>query len=231
MKIWAKTIILILVVLGSALAATFLYFDRCIAYVLEKKYDLDITYKKCSKNFSGELSFTDLSITSKLTRLSLRSKAAMVKPTFAGKKLILDFVLHDLYFTKRAASGSERYDTLTALVSSPLSSEWKYKEVRGQVEPGEKSVKINSLDAASDKLKLSVKGTYFYNGIVDSDIVIYFTAKVTEKIPPEFAKVILGDEKDGWKPLSVHLTGNVNKPSIQVSSKLFRLSIKTVSGS
>ena len=225
----SKKIVLLLAALALIITAAFLYFDRGVAYMLGKKYDLDIAYKKCSKNFSGQLNFEDLSITSKSTGLCFISKNAIIRPTFSGKRTLLDFDLHDLYFTKRTAAGPEKYDTLTALVSSPFNSKWKYKEVRGQIEPGKKSVKINSLDAISDQLRLSMKGYYFYNGTIDSDIIIYFAAKLTEKVPPEFAKVILGDEKGGWKSLSVHLTGDPNKPSIQVSSKLFRLSIKSVS--
>ena len=226
-----KKIVLILAAFILVIAAVFFYFDRVLAGILEKRYNLDIIYKRCSKNFSGEMDFKDLSVTFKPSGLCLTSKTAALKPVFIGKKLALDFSLHDLVFTKRGASGPETYDTLSALVSSPFNSRWKYSELRGQLEPGEKSVKINNLNAISDQIKLSINGNLFYSGMIDSDIVIYFAGKLTEKIPPEFSKVILTNEKDGWKSLSVRLAGDPNKPSIQVSSKLFRLSIKAVSGS
>ena len=224
-----KTIVVVLAAFILLMTAVFFYFDRVVVGILDSKYNLTITYKKCSKNLSGELTFEDLSVASKPAGFCFTSKTAMIKPAFIGKRIVLDFTLHDLGFTKRAADGSERYDTLASLVSSPFNSKWKYREVRGQIEPGKSSVKINSLDATSDQLRLSMKGYYFYNGMIDSDIIIYFAAKLAEKVPPGFAKVILGDEKGGWKSISVHLTGDPNKPSIQVSSKLFRLSIKSVS--
>ncbi len=219
---------LVLSVFIVIITALFFYSDRIIiGMILEKSYNLDIAYKKCSKNLSGEFDFDDLSIISRSTALGLTSKTALFKPYFAGKKIALDFSLHGVSFMKRATSEPVRYDTLTALVSSPFNSKWNYTEIRGRLEPGKKSVKISSLEAISDEIKLSLKGTFFYNGIIDSDIIIYFASQVTEKIPPEFASVILTKEKDGWKSLSVRLAGDPNKPSIQVSSKLFRLSIKS----
>ena len=226
-----KKIILTLAAFILVITAVFFYFDRVLAGILEKRYNLDITYKKCSKHLSGEMDFVGFSIASKPTGLSLASKTATVKPAFAGKTLAFDFTLHDLVFTKRGAAGPEKYDTLSALVSSPFNSNWKYSELRGQIEPGRKGVKINNLDAVSDQVKVSMKGYLFYSGMIDLDIVIYFSGKLTEKVPPEFAKIILTDEKIGWKSLSVHLSGDPDRPSIQVSSKLFRLSIKAVSGS
>ena len=230
MKI-GKKIVLVVATFILIIIVVFCYSDRVVICILENKYNLDITYKKCSKDLSGKLVFEELSIASKSTGLCFTSKSALVKPTFIGNKIVLDFNLHDLCFTKRMVDGSEKYDTLDALVSSPFNSKWKYREMRGQLELGNKNVRIKNLDAISDQIKLSVNGYLFYSGRLDLNIVIYFAVQLTEKIPPELADVILADEKDGWKSLSVQLTGDSRKPSIQVSSKLFRLNIKSVSGS
>lgn len=232
MKLAGKIFLVLLVSVVLLIAALFFYSDRIITgMVLEKRYNLDITYKRSSKDISGEFSFDDLSVVSRSTALGFTAKKAILKPSLAGKNITLDFSLHNVTFIKKATGEALKYDTLTALVSSPFNSKWNYTEIRGRLEPGKESVKIDNLEAMSDQIRLSLKGTYFYSGIIDSDIVIYFASQLTKDIPPEFASVVLTGEKDGWKSLSVRLTGDPNKPSIQVSSKLFRLTIKSASGS
>ena len=188
-------------------AALFFYFDRIAVGILDKAYNIDIAYKNCSKSFSGELRFTDLSVVSRATRMGIISKTAGLKPVFKDKHFAVGFNLQDGNFIKKGGDRSVRYDTLTALVSE------------------NNGVKIKEFEAISDEIRLSVKGDLSYKGMINSDIVIYFADSLTRKIPPEFANVVLSNEKDGWRSLSVRLSGDPDKPSMQISSKLFRLNI------
>ena len=206
-------------------AALFFYFDRIAVGILDKAYNIDIAYKNCSKSFSGELRFTDLSVVSRATRMGIISKTAGLKPVFKDKHFAVGFNLQDGNFIKKGGDRSVRYDTLTALVSTPFNSNWKYREIRGLAEPENNGVKIKEFEAISDEIRLSVKGDLSYKGMINSDIVIYFADSLTRKIPPEFANVVLSNEKDGWRSLSVRLSGDPDKPSMQISSKLFRLNI------
>jgi hypothetical protein len=91
-------------------------------------------------------------------------------------------------------------------------------------------VTIKDFLAKSDLMKLSFNGDIRRDNTIKSDIVIYFSDELTRKIPPELTKLVLTQEDPGWKSLSVKLEGNYTMPTIQVSSKLFRLNIGVKDG-
>ena len=225
-----KFVLAFAVFLIAAITALLFYSDRMIAGIVGKAYDLDITYRGCSKSLSAGLVFRDLSIVSRPTGMGIISKRATIRPFFSNNKLMIDFNLLDVNFMKRAKDEPMRYDTLTALVSSPFSSRWRYSHIRGRVVPAADGIQIKNFDALSGNIRLSLNGEFFYKGLIESNIVIYFAAALTDKIPPELANVILANEGSGWRSLSVRLSGDPNKPSMQVSGRLFRLNIKAASG-
>jgi len=230
MRMVKKIVAGIAVLLVAAAALLFLSYDRIIVAILEKSYNLDIRYVKCSKDFSGKLNFKDLSVVSKPAGRGIISRTAELRPSFLNKRFVVAFNFQDVSFKKEAVNKPEKYDTLAALLSTPFSSDWRYRPIRGVAEPTAKSIKIKEFEAVSDDLKLSLTGELFYTGGIDFDIVIGFAPSLTAKIPPEFANTILDPDKDGWKSLSARISGDPNKPSIQVSSRLFRLKINALSG-
>lgn len=223
-----KFLAILFLILAIGAAAVIFYIDRIAVAIIEKEYDLSIKYAECNKSLSGEFAFKDLSVVSKTTGMGIFSKAAKIKPSIKDEKVLLDFALMDGHFLMKSGNGPAQYDTLTALVSAPFNSAWSYQKISGQVVPSAKSVRVNGFEAVSSEIRLAVNGEMFNNGDIDAKVIIYFGSALTEKIPPEFAGMLLTGEKDGWKSLSVNLTGNPNKPSIQVASKSFRLSIKAV---
>ncbi|MDD5428838.1 MAG: hypothetical protein PHI58_06380 [Candidatus Omnitrophica bacterium] len=226
-----KFIAVLLLILGVIAVVLYLYADRIAVAVLEKNYGITIKYAKCSKNLlSCEFTFTDLLVTSKETGMGILSKTAKIKLLPKDRTALINFALTDGNFLKKPEAVPAHYDTLTALVAAPFDSGWQYRSISGQVEPSEKGMKLNDFMATSDEIKLSLNGELFSTGTIEAKAMIYFGAAITDKIPPEFAAMILTDEKDGWKSLSVTLTGDPNKPAVQLKSKSFRLSIKAVSG-
>ena len=206
----------------------FLCIDRIAVAILVKRYNLDIAYKSCSKKLTGELIFKDLSVVSKYSGLGIASGSADIRPIFRNRHLLIGFDLRDGSFIKKRGDEALRYDTLTAIVASPFNSKWRYRTIKGEVEPTAKDVKILGLEAVSDDIRLSMTGELAYNGAIKSDITIYFAASMLDKISPELANTVFTNRKDGWKSIAVRLSGDPNKPSIQVSSKSFRLSISPV---
>lgn len=100
--------------------------------------------------------------------------------------------------------------------------------IRGLVYFRKDDIHIDSFSAKSDEITLEVAGDINGTEISDLYIKIRFSAAVTDRIPQELSKAILEEEPDGWRSLSVRLSGNLASPSISISSKLFRLNIKTV---
>ena len=171
-------------------------------------------------------SYQGASVVSKNSGLGIVSGSADIRPVFRNRHLVIGFNLHDGSFIKKRGDEALHYDTLTAIVASPFNNRWKYRTIKGEVELTVKDMKIRSLEAASDDIRLSLTGELAYNGEIESNITIYFAASILNKISPEFANVVFASQRDGWRSLAVRLSGDPNKPSIQVSSKSFRLSIK-----
>ncbi len=155
---------------------------------------------------------------------------AKFKPSLDGKSKIVNFILKDGNFLKNNASAPSKYNTVNELVAVPFNSEWRYRSISGRIEPTDNGIKVTGFKAESDSLNFFVDGELLKSGNIDCKVVIYFSPGLTSRIPPEFVNMIMTEEKDGWRSLSVIITGDPQKPSIQVKSKSFRLSIKSVSG-
>lgn len=124
------------------------------------------------------------------------------------------------------------YNTLDSLVLAPLDGTWKYNRIYGILRPKGGKVLIDTLTAEADEIKASVKGTFFHReDKADLDMVIYFSPKLLEKVPPELSDTILKDAEGGWKSLSVSISGDFKSPAIQITGRLFRLNIREISGS
>ena len=223
-----KNIIIVLCALVLLTAMTVFFLDRPVTYLLSRVYNLEITYKSYSLNISRGIVFKDFSAVSKDSGVGISCDVAAIRPSFEAKKLILNLNLDLVNFIKKAEYEPARYDTITEVVLSPFSSAWKYRVVKGVLEPRARGVKIRSLEAVSDAIKVRLSGDFENNRIVESDIVIYFSPQMVEKLPPELAGMALTDDEGGWRSLSVRLTGDFSKPSIQISSKSFRLKINAV---
>lgn len=228
-----RNILLGIIILISAAAVLYISFDRIAIFVFEKKTDLKISYGSMRKNGIASFVFKDFRVINNRTGLGIESKNATIKPMMRGldiQKTTIDFDFRDVRFVKQgSARESSSYDSLAGLVSAPFSENWTYRDISGQVAPHKNGIKINKLNAVSDEIKLSITGILYNDKSIDTDIKIYFAGGLIKKIPEDLSKIILTGEGSGWQSLSVHLSGNSSKPSIQVSSKLFRLNIRSSS--
>lgn len=227
---------MILFFIFLAIAAFTLYLSsgRIIIYVASKMCGMNISYKSLRNASFTEISFNDLNVIDGGTGLGFFSKYAKMRPIWhAGffQDMTIGFDLRDVRFIKKGEEKAGAYDTLAGLVFTPFNSRWSYKEISGKVRVYREGLYIKDLQALSDEIKLLFTGTVYRDKTIDSDIVIIFSDKLIEDIPEELSNVVLRDEKDGWKSLSVSLTGDYKAPSIQVSGKLFRLNIGTTSDS
>lgn len=223
-----RNLILFFIFLSIAAFLLYIFSDRVIIYGASKMYNLDISYKSFKMASFKEFEFRDMSFIAKRFGLGLFSKYAtinLVREKVGGPSI--EFCLRDVRFIRDEREKAAGYDTLSGLVSAPFNSSWSYKEISGRLRPSKKSLSVEKLTATSDEIRLLFTGDLYYDKTLKSDITIYFSDKLIEKIPPELSNVVLRDEQDRWKSLSVSLNGDYKSPSIQVMGKLFRLNIGT----
>jgi hypothetical protein len=131
-------------------------------------------------------------------------------------------------FVKNAPVKVESIAGLDDLVALPFTGNWMYKKITLLFRLAADGTYLDSLSAESDRIAFTVKGAFYRNDKVNADINIRFAKALTDKMPEELSRVVLQDDPDGWKGLSVNISGDYKSPAIQVSSKLFRLNIRSV---
>lgn len=228
MKKLRNTLLIAAVVLVAGAGALIPFLPKIVLGAFGSAYNLDIQYKNLKKVTLGGMAFDGLSIVDKAKGIGISSENAAITLGWNGldpRNATVGFNLYDVRFVKRSVERASSYDTLDGLVALPFSSDWIYKEISGKVRSSKEGVTIKDFLAKSDLMKLAFNGSMRADNTIKSDIVIYFADDLTKKIPPELIKLVLTQEEPGWKSLSVKLEGNYTMPTIQVSSKLFRLNI------
>lgn len=225
-KTWKIVTILIAGIMVT-LVTLYLSIDRIAILSLSRAYNLDISYARLKRFSPTGFSFTSLTCVDKKRKAGISSGSADIKADF--RDMTVDFILRDVHFIKGSAQDTPSYDSLTSLVAAPFKSNWQYLQMSGSVRPLMDGLEVKSFTASSDSMKLTLKGSVHANGIIKSDIVIYFSPGLSRDIPQELSSTLLRDEPDGWKSLSVNLSGDYKKPAVEVTGKLFRLSVKEVS--
>lgn len=214
-------------------AAVYFFADSSVVYLLCRTHGLDISYKNLKGASLRQLDFDDITISDPRRALGLAAKSAIAKLRIVWRlpvKLSLDFNLNDVRFAKTIQETAPAYDDLVGLISAPFNGGWVYREIRGRLELMNNGFRLTDFMAVGDDLKISVTGDIYNTDIIHADITIHFSKAIAEKIPDEVSSVVLNDEPEGWKSLSVHLSGDYRSPAIELSSKLFRLNIKALKG-
>ncbi|OGW83640.1 MAG: hypothetical protein A2987_04665 [Omnitrophica bacterium RIFCSPLOWO2_01_FULL_45_10] len=205
--------------------------DRAIIYIVSRSYNLSIDYDGLKNEHFRHFTFKDLSAID--NRRGLGFKSGYAKLNLIGIKGLsaatCEFELHNVSLIKKGESALDRYGDIAGLVSAPFASRWRYKDVIGRVRLFGKGIVVEKFKAESEDIKLSLSGTILSDDTLTCDLIIYFSEALTGNIPEELSEVVLRNESNGWKSLSVKLTGNYRSPSIQVAGQMFRLNIKEVS--
>lgn len=228
-----KTVIMIICLVLVIAAVITAFFDKIALFTLSKFYGVNISFTSVKKDAANGYSFENLKVLNKRIGMGFYSAKAALKPNKTSslfKSLNIDFKFRDVHFirsTPEQAAGS--YDSLNKIAAIPFEGKWTYKDVSGTVEIFSNGLTLKNFAANGNEIRLSVSGDIFYNNTVDTDLTIYFSKGVLKDIPPELSSVIMKDEPREWKSFSVKIKGNLNAPSLQVSGKLFRLNIGTVS--
>lgn len=201
----------------------YLSFAHVTVHIFARKNALDISYNNLTRS-GVDLAFKNLKVMSRPYGIGISARNADIKPK--GNTYSFDF--RDVRFLKKEKDSVSSYDNLAGLVSVPFEANWVYREIQGEIALSCNAIEITKLDAVSEDIKLKLDGVFRYDNTLDMNIIIYFAQELINRIPNEFSIIAMTDEGGGWKSLSVRLSGNYAEPSIQVSSKLFRLNIKSI---
>jgi hypothetical protein len=223
----AVAVVSVLVVAGIA----YFFFDRAVIAIASGVFNVDISYRSLERPWINRYDFYDLRVSPRPGGTGIIAKEARI--TISAERdsicgLGVSFELLDVRFEGRTELEDGTYDTLEGLVSVPLGSDWLYSEIFGTVVPVKNGISIKGLTAHSRDVRIKFDGLIGKDKTIESDTVIYFSDALKSKAPKELTDVVLSTEKDGWYSLSVHLSGDYNAPSVNVSSKLFRLNIRNV---
>ena len=226
-----KIILAVSAVIAIAAIAVILTYDRIVIYFIAKQYNLSMSYSGVKNANFRELIFTDLKAIDKKTGSGLFARQAKLWPSIGiqtSDSKALTFELKDVHFIPSKKDTGKNRDYLTDLVSMPFNEKWVYKELYGDIVEFEKGIFVKKLVATSDTIRLSMNGYLYKNNNIDANIIISFSKTLLNELPEDVSGAILKDEPGDWKSFSAHLAGNLKKPSIEITGKLFRLNIRQV---
>ena len=224
-----KTMIFLFAGFLIASIATLIFFYKPVTvFIFARANHIDIEYKKLNAGGINEFVFEGLKAVGQKKGMGLYSSNARIKFIFNGLDLrntVANFTLKDVRFINKGIEKETSYSNIDGLVAIPFSSLWSYKEVSGKIGLIQDGICIKNFIATGDIIKFSFDGTLTRDQNINADIGVYFAEKLTGKIPPDLTNMVLKDEGVGWKSLKVKLEGDLAKPSISVTGKLFRLNI------
>ncbi len=229
-----KKIRVMIVVTAAVLltaGAFFLFFDKIAIAVLSRSFDVEISYDRVWNIHFTEFLFDNLRVFYKKKENGIAAKSASIKPVFTKnffRSIAFEFLLKDINFIKKETK-AEKYDTLDGLLALPFMSQWLYPEVKGRIECFVDRVAVEDFSATGGDIRLNFKGDVFYDKKVKGEVKVHFSKNVLKKVPDELTGILLSDEGEGWRGISVKLDGDYAAPSVQFTGKMFRLSIKNVS--
>jgi len=207
-----------------------LSFDKiAVAFFLHPR-DLSVSYKKFTNKSFKELIFTDFSMLDKKRGIGFTAHTADISPhyntLFSGATTV-DFRFSDLRFIAKKGPGEVKASTdVNELVIMPFSGSSSYHDVYGTIQSRKDSLYIESLTADGQTICLSLKGSIYNDQTADLALTIRFAKDLLAGIPEDWSKVVLRDEPNDWKSISANITGDLSKPYLQVTGRLFRLNIR-----
>ncbi len=211
-----------------SIACIIIFYGHIAVFVFARSNDIDISYKQLITGGFNEFVFKDLKAIERKRGIGILSSGASVKLVFNKLpfvKTAADFSLNDVQFIRKGSEKEASYNNIDELIAIPFNSLSRYKTISGKVRAIRDGVSVKNFLATGDTIKFSFDGTLTYGNVIDADISIYFDRELTGRIPPELTSMVLRDESDGWKSLTIKLEGDLAKPSIRVTGKLFRLNI------
>ncbi|MCX5678209.1 MAG: hypothetical protein NTY76_03775 [Candidatus Omnitrophica bacterium] len=223
-----KMIFTAVIFLSLSIACIAVFYAQIAAFIFARSNNIDISYRQAIAGGFTEFIFKDLKAARHDQGIGLSSSGASIKLVFdkpSPLEATADFVLSDVRFIKKGSGKEISYNNIDDLLAAPFSGLLKYKTVSGKISMIKNGISLKDFLASGDEIRFSFDGTLTNGNIINADITIYFAKGLSGKIPAELTSMALKGEADGWKSLALKLEGDLSKPSIKVTGKLFRLNI------
>ncbi|MFH1190456.1 MAG: hypothetical protein V1682_07210 [Candidatus Omnitrophota bacterium] len=220
--IFAAIALPVSIVLGAV------FYGRIAVFLMGESGGIDITYSRLTTRGLTEFRLEGMKAIERKRGMGISSSETVVKFSLggpAGTKAAADFNLSDVQFVRPGAEKEASYNNIDGLIALPFTNLCRYDTVSGKMSATRDGFSVQDFVASGDTIRFSADGTLTHGNMIDADIAIYFDKELTGKIPAELTSVALKDEDGGWKSLVFKLEGDLSKPSIRVTGKLFRLNI------
>lgn len=225
----SKKLLIAAVIAVLAAAALYLLSNRILIYVISKIYGMELKCGSIEGSPFSEMRITDLTAFNKNAGFGISATDARIINK-SGLNIFdnvgLEMDVKDLYFIK--GPSKENYNDIPNLMMVPFNSKWKYSMISTKVRLFKEKITISAFNAVGDDIKLDFNGDLFYDNRISGNMKIYFSQTLLKKIPEPLADEALSGEADGWKSLQLNISGDYKSPSINISSKLFRMNVKSV---
>lgn len=215
------TALLLLSISGVAI-----FYPRIAAFTIAANNELAISYKRVIAAGLTELMFKDLKAVWPHQGFGLSASDASIKLVFNNPlDTTTDFSLNDVHFIKEGAVEGLSYGSIEGLIALPFGNSWRYRTLSGKIRTTKDAIVLKDFIASGDVIKFSIDGKLTGKDTIIADVTIYFEKSLSGRIPAELSNMMLKDENDGWKSLILRVEGDITKPSIRLTGKLFRLNI------
>lgn len=223
-----KAIFTAVILLALSIVSMAVFYAQIAVFIFAGSNNIDISYKQVTACGIKEFKFKDLKVSWPHQGVGLSASGAGIKLIPGGSPpfgVATDFILNDVQFIKKGAGKEISFNNIDDLIAAPFSGLLRYRTVSGKIGAVKDGIELKDFLASGDEVRFSFNGTLVDNSVIDAAVTIYFAKDLAGRIPPELANMALKDEADGWKSLALKLEGDLSKPSIQVTGRLFRLNI------
>ena len=223
-----RPVILIAAIAILIMIFSVLLYGNIVVSLFARCNDLDISYKRLNTISINEFLFKDLKAVERKHGMGFSSADARIKLVFSKSSPLnptADLKLSDVRLMKRGREREASYSNIDGLVSAPFSGLLKYNTVSGKIASVKDGIIVRDFLASGDDIKFSFDGILTEESNINADKSIYFAKSLLGKIPPEITNMVLKESDGQWKCFSVKLEGDLAKPAIRVTGKMFRLNI------
>jgi len=136
--------------------------------------------------------------------------------------LNFNFSLKDVVFSY---SESKLINGIVQALSIKSIDIFHFNSVKGEFYQRNEEIAVKSLEADGDLIKLFADGTIIKEARIDCSFKILLARELVTAIPDSVREVFFKQEGE-WSEVELYITGDLDKPSINFSTDLFKLIVR-----